>query len=154
MIFSQGCARHTELLIAKKWCSECLCGLPDTLSTFLNIQCLEFVFSRRLFGALWGVRWFVILTHFHLCLHFNYTFYLWTYAFVRVIQKQFCLTSLHSMNSPRFFMETLWCHVKIALQILNPFFAGYQSILFSVLNSWGSADCNLSEITTSRLGEP
>ena len=47
MIFSQGCARHTELLIAKKWYSECLCGLPDMLSTFLDIQGLEFVFSKR-----------------------------------------------------------------------------------------------------------
>ena len=37
-------------------------------------------------------------------------------------------------------------NVKIALQMLKPFFAGYQSILFSVLNSWGSVDCNLSEI--------
>ena len=154
MIFSQGCARQTELLIAKKWYSECLCGLPDTLSTSLNIQCLEFVFSRWCLGhcGVSGGLWYWLIFIFACT------------STILSIYELLHLSMLYSKNAalPH---STVWilqgfswkrcdANVKIVLRILKLFFAVYQSILFSVLNSWGSVDCNLSEITTSRLGEP
>lgn len=142
--------------------SECFCGLPGTVSSFLRIKGLQ---SWCFMGCVCArVCTYIYVVsegcdsglHFHLCFCFNDISHLWAFPFVCVTQYEFFLTMLQRLLS-RAFRENLWCqrHNSTPSSSWNhSLWSICRSLLSSVLRDWGCLDYTSSQESSSKLVGP